>query len=71
MTEISSLCLASVAVQADLSFTWSQTPKTSFLVTRLIYNYDTFIFHQIIVVTTMDFRLCFCFGTVNISVFQS
>ena len=31
-----SLYLASVAVQAGLSLTWSQTPKTDFLVTRLI-----------------------------------
>ena len=36
ITEISSLYLASVAVQAGLSFTWSQSPKTGFLVTRLI-----------------------------------
>ena len=37
ITEISSLYLASVAAQADLSLTWSKTPKTGFLVTRLIY----------------------------------
>ena len=34
--EISSLYLASVAEQASLCLTWSQTPKTGFLVTRLI-----------------------------------
>ena len=34
--EISSLYLASVAAQAGLSLPWSQTPKTCFLVTRLI-----------------------------------
>ena len=34
-SEISSLYLASVAAQAGLSLTWSQTPKTGFLVTRL------------------------------------
>ena len=28
----------SVAEQAGLSLTWSETPKTGFLVTRLIYN---------------------------------
>ena len=39
ISEISSLYLASVAVQAvqaGLSFTWSQTPKTGFLMTWLI-----------------------------------
>ena len=33
--EISRLWLVSVAEQAGLSLTWSQTPKTGFLVTRL------------------------------------
>ena len=33
--EISSLYLASVAAQTGLSLSWSQTPKTGFLVTRL------------------------------------
>ena len=37
VSEISSLYLASVAEQAGLSLTWSQTPKTGFLVTRVIY----------------------------------
>ena len=36
ISEISSLYLASVAEQAGLSFTWSKSPKTGFLVTRLI-----------------------------------
>ena len=36
--EISSLYLASVAVQTGLSVPWSQTSKTGFLVTRLIYK---------------------------------
>ena len=36
ISEISSLCLASVAAQAGLCLTWSQTQKTDFLVTRLI-----------------------------------
>ena len=36
ISEISSLYLASVAEQAGLSLPWSQTPKTGFLVTRLI-----------------------------------
>ena len=36
ISEISSLQLASVAVQASSSLSWSQTPKTGFLVTRLI-----------------------------------
>ena len=36
ISEISSLYLASVAAQVGLCFTWLQTPKTGFLVTRLI-----------------------------------
>ena len=37
ISEISSLYLASVAEQAGLSLSWSQTPKTDFLVTGLNY----------------------------------
>ena len=37
ISEISSLYLASVAAQAGLCLTWSQTPKTDFLMTRLIW----------------------------------
>ena len=37
-SEISSLQLTSVAEQAGLSLTWSQTPKTGFLDTRLIFE---------------------------------
>ena len=37
ISKISNLKLASVAVQAGLNFTWSETPKTGFLVTRLKY----------------------------------
>ena len=36
ITKNLSLMLASVAVQAGLCLTWSQTPKTGFLVTGLI-----------------------------------
>ena len=36
-SEISSLLLSSVAVQPVLCRTWSETPKTGFLTTRLIY----------------------------------
>ena len=36
ISKISSLLLAAVAAQAGLCFTWSKTPKTGFLVTRLI-----------------------------------
>ena len=35
ISEISSLYLASMAAQAGLSFTWSKTLKTGFLLTRL------------------------------------
>ena len=38
ISAISSLHLASVAAQAGLSLTSSQTPKTGFLMTRLIYQ---------------------------------
>ena len=39
ISEISSPYLASLAVQASLVLTWSQTPKTGFLVTRLVSYY--------------------------------
>ena len=41
ISKISSLYLPSVAAQAGLFLTWSQTPKTGFLVTRLILNVHT------------------------------
>ena len=37
ISEISSLSLMSVAAHVGFCLTWSQTPKTGFLVTRLIY----------------------------------
>ena len=37
-SKISRLYLVSVAEQTSLSLTWSETPKTGFLVTRLIYE---------------------------------
>ena len=37
ISEISSVYLASVAAQSGLSLPWSQTPKTGFLVKRLIF----------------------------------
>ena len=43
ISEISSLYLASVAEQAGLSLNWSQTRKTGFLMTRLIYFMSLFI----------------------------
>ena len=43
ISEISSLYLTFVAAQAGLSFTWSQTPKIGFLVTRLMYNTNTIV----------------------------
>ena len=36
-SEILSLYVSSVIAQADLCRTWSETPKTSFLITRLIF----------------------------------
>ena len=38
ISELSSLYLGSVAAKAGLSLTWSQTPKTGFLVTWLKYD---------------------------------
>ena len=43
ISEILSLYLASVAEQADLSLSWSETPKTGFLVARLIYIFIGFL----------------------------
>ena len=37
-SEISSLYPSSVAVQPGLCWTWSETPKTGFLTTRLNYE---------------------------------
>ena len=39
VTKISSLMLASVAEQASLILTWSQTPKDTFLMSRLINEF--------------------------------
>ena len=39
ISEISNLCLASVPAQAGLCLTWLQTPKTGFLMTRLIWRW--------------------------------
>ena len=38
--KISSFWLSSVAVQPGLCWTWSETPKTGFLTTRLILSYS-------------------------------
>ena len=38
---ISRLWLASVTEQAGFSLTWSEIPKTGFLVTSLVYNQQT------------------------------
>ena len=40
ISKISSLYLASVAVQVGLSLPWWQTPKTGFLLTRLTYFFQ-------------------------------
>ena len=41
ISRISSLCLSAVAAQACLSLPWSKTPKTGFLVTKLIFKWGT------------------------------
>ena len=43
MLAISGLQLASLAEQTGLSLTWSKTPKTGFLLTRLIYRCTVFV----------------------------
>ena len=43
ISEILSLYLTSVAAQAGLNLPWSQTPKTGFLVMRLIYPFIYYI----------------------------
>ena len=48
-SEISSLQPSSVAVQPGLCRTWSETPKTGFLITRLIYinvSFSTYLKFQ-------------------------
>ena len=42
ISKISSIYLASVAAQAGLSITWSKTPSTGFLVTRLNCDLTSF-----------------------------
>ena len=46
ISELSSLYLATVAVHAGLSLTWSQTPKTGFLVTRLSFIDELILAHS-------------------------
>ena len=50
ISEISSLYLASLAAQACLYLTWLQTPKTGFLLTRLIHC-QCQCYHCFIVIT--------------------
>ena len=63
-SKISCLYLASVAAQASLCLTWSQTPKTDFLMTRLMWcwtvilNDRIFNGHQ---TTSMDSFSCIPF----------
>ena len=47
ISEIASLYLAAVAEQAGLSLPWSQTPKTGFLMTWLIFYHNNFHFIQV------------------------
>ena len=62
LSEISSLYLASVAEQAGLSQLWSQTPKTGFLVTWLIYKSLTRCEIQLIIV-----KVCWTFFSTKVS----
>ena len=48
ISEISSLCLAYLAAQAVLCLTLSQTPKTGFLVTRLIERLTIWLYKRVI-----------------------
>ena len=54
ISEISSHYLASVAAQAGLCLTWSQTPKTGFLVTGLVW-----FIHQRLRVKTFENNILF------------
>ena len=60
ISEIPGLYLASVAAHAGLCLTWSQTPKTGFLVTRLIYiSFESIIKRHISKIThSFKFSLC-------------
>ena len=55
IAEISRPYLVSVAESAGLSLTWSQTPKTGFLVTWLKYMYTVFIYLDSKITTLMIF----------------
>ena len=48
-SEISSFQLSSVAVQTGLCRTWSETPKTGFLTTKLIFerSYSSMVFSAV------------------------
>ena len=59
ISEISRLYLASVAAQKGLCLTWSQTPKTGFLVTRLKYYGTNMVNHRI--------QYCFLFEELCLS----
>ena len=52
-SEISSLYPSSVAVQRSLCQTWSETPKTGFLVTRLIWR--TYVFFAVKIMSLNHF----------------
>ena len=62
--KISCLYLASVAEQASLSLTWSQTSKTGFLLTGLKYPFHLALFYNVPVRTKCLLDLRF-YGPVN------
>ena len=72
ISKISSLHLASVAVQAGSCLTWSQTPKTNFLVTRLIWytDYSDYVAYtstkgiHLSCGSSFCFVLCSCMGLI-------
>ena len=67
ISKISSLYLASVAKQAGLSLIWSQTPKTRFLVPRLVYEV---VFGESFVVVRTLFPVVQSASKTKLSVFE-
>ena len=53
-SEISSFYPSSVAAQASLCRTWSETPKTGFLVSRLKFSHTTFFCRKFSIIHTSD-----------------
>ena len=65
ISKISSLYLASLAAQASLCLTWLQPPKTSFVVTRLIWHKEVLSWlssHDLCLIWKIQFIPAFAFS---------